>query len=281
MNNQPRYIEVDLGDVIIFYDSRFPPDLETGTQEFPTVNRVAVVVDDAKALFIGCNKFGLKRVEVFSLGLPVMEGQNITILKSSFGESNGLIVNFFLSAQNDPNVFEAGLKALHAGNLPLLLGGHLFPEEPIYLSDEEYLTAWHNLKSCLLPFDSIFTRDNESKLSRFIAWSTHGPWSHVAQHVSDGRIWESVTSGVREASIDVYKGRRFRVAIYRHIQLLDEPMTAQRAAEIVSSHPFRPNSYNYVQAARYGLKSFFGDHSHALVPNSMIYQGIYVPIAQA
>lgn len=172
------------------------------------------------------------------------------------------------------------MKALHAGNLPFLITGQIFPDPPVYRNDAEYLSAWDKLTARLLPLDTIFTRDNESKLSRFIAWSTHGPWSHVATHAANGEIWESVTGGIRNVSIDVYKGRRYRVGAYRHIELLDKPMTAERAIETVSSHRFRPNAYNYVQAIRYGARSFFGDHSHALVPNSMLYQGIYVLIAQ-
>jgi len=281
MTAAPRIFEVELGDIIIFFDPRSPPDPGSGTSETPAVNRVAVVVGERHALFLSRNKFGFKTVESFPFGQVFKEEQNLVIRKSPFGAANMLIVEFFLNAQNNPNIFEAGMKALQASNLPLLIAGQLFPDPPVYRNDAEYLSAWEGLVARLLPFDVILTRDNESKLSRFIARFTHGPWSHTAIHVANGEIWESVTSGVRRVSIDVYKGRRYRVGVYRHVSAMENAVTAERAIEIASSHPFRPNSYNYAQAIRYGIKSFVGDHGHALVPNSMIYQGVYVPIALA
>ena len=219
-------IAVGAGDLIIFYDKRFPPDPGSGTDEVPATNRVAVVVDERGALFLGRGALR-KRVEVLSLG-PVSAEKNIQIRKSPFPQHANAIADYFKRHINKPAHFEAGLRALYFGNLQPLLTGSLFPIRPIYKTDDEYEVAWNHLKSNLKPMDAIFTVDTSNILSRFIAWSTHGPWSHVALHVDKGEIWESVLSGIRNVPIEAYKGRNYWVAAYRLIEAMENPVTAER-----------------------------------------------------
>jgi hypothetical protein len=99
-------------------------------------------------------------------------------------------------------------------------------------------------------------------------------------HVDKGEIWESVLSGIRNVPIETYKARNYWVAAYRLIEAIENPVTAERAQAAVRTKRFRPNKYNYRGALKYGFKAFLQDHSHNLVPNSSMYQGNYVLIAQ-
>jgi len=65
-------IEVGAGDIIIFYDKRFPPDPGSGTSDVPATNRVAVVVDERGALFLGQGLL-CRKVETLPLGLIATE----------------------------------------------------------------------------------------------------------------------------------------------------------------------------------------------------------------
>jgi hypothetical protein len=273
-----REIAVEPGDVIIFYDKRFPPDPGSGTANVPATNRVAVVVNERGALFLGRGVLG-KKVEILPLG-PVAPEKNIQIRKSPYAQHADAIADYFMRQIHKPAHFEAGLRALYFGNLQPFLTGTLFPVRPTYNSDDEYDSAWTLLKNSLKPMDTIFTVDTSSTVSKFIAWATHGPWSHVAVHVNEGEIWESVLSGIRTVPIETYKGRRYWIAAYRLIEAIEKPISAEKAHAVVSSHPFRLNSYNYYGALKHGLKAFLQDHSHGLVPNSKIFQGNYVLIAQ-
>ena len=272
-------IPVDAGDIIIFFDRRFPPDPGTGTKDNPAVNRVAVVVGPEGALFVGRGQL-LKKVEILPLGRIEAE-RNASIRKSPYSQHADSIVSYFKKHIDNVSHFEAGLKALYFGNLQPLLAGSLFPSQPPYQSEAEFDAAWKFLKSSLRPMDTIYTVDQGNLISRFIAWSTHGPWSHVAVHVNEGQIWESVLSGIRTVPNEAYKDRQHWVGLYRRIENMDNHITAEQAEAAVRSHKFKPNRYNYRGALKFGFKAFLGDHSHALVPNSQIYQGTYVLIAQA
>lgn len=274
-----REIDVGPGDVIIFYDSRFPPDPGSGSADVPATNRVAIVVDERGALFLGRGVLG-RKVERLPLG-AVMPEKNVRIRKSPYTQHANAIADYFKRHIHKPAHFEAGLRALYFGNLQPFLTGTLFPVRPSYKSDYDYDTAWNHLKTNLKPMDVVFTVDTNSMVSRFIAWATHGPWSHVAVHVNGGEIWESVLSGIRTVPIETYKGRRYWIAAYRLSAAIEKPITVEQAQVAVRSHPFKMNRYNYYGALKYGLKAFLQDHSHNLVPNSNIYQGNYVLIAQA
>ena len=128
------------------------------------------------------------------------------------------------------------------------------------------------------PFDVIFTRDLSSRLSRFITWYTHGPFSHTAIYDGAGHIGESVTSGHRYVSLDVYKSRQYWVAAYRNVHTKDS-VTVEKAKSILKK-PHQPG-YNYLGAAWAETKAYFGNNEGAETPNSMIYQGLYYCVGQA
>jgi hypothetical protein len=268
--------EVHPGDLALFYDDRFPPDPNDDPLATP-INRVAVVVDEGGALYLG--KRGWVRTVQHVPMARFSALRNLELRRFSQPEFGSQIAVYFRIYKNNPNYFEAGLKALHAGNMQPFVEGRLFPMRPFYPDEDTYNKRWEAFVNSLKPGDAVYTVDTESNISRFIAWATHGTWSHVAWYTGNGIIWESTTKGIRNISIDVYKHRRFFLGGYRHIDLMNTTLWSEDANRKASNHNFRENSYNYFGAIKYGLKSFVGDHSHNLVPNSAIFQGNLVRIA--
>lgn len=261
--------ELQPADIVIFFDPRLPPDPGEG----PAVNRIGIVVDERGALSLWSDERGSRRVESIPLqSIPSMP--NVQQRRGDQGHCDE-IAAFFLAHVDRPTHFEAGLRALRCGNLQPLITGGFFPHRPRHESNEQFEAAWEVFRSCLQPADAIYTFDSESRISRLIAWATDGAWSHVAAHVGDGEIWESVTSGIRHCSIDVYKKRRYWVAAYRHIDAVEKPRSKAEIVEAVAkgNSRFRLNSYNYRGALKFGWKAFRGDHSHGLTPNSGILLG--------
>jgi hypothetical protein len=260
------------GDLVLFLDTRLPVSAGNET------NQVAVVVDEQGALYIGKGVIGRRIRRIPLQELPSLP--KVQLRRTKHAGYGDLIARYFLKHANQPSYFEAGLRALHCDNHQPFETGRLFPERPTYRSDDEYEAAWARFKSLLKPLDGIYTVDQSSRISRFIAWATHGTWSHVALYIGDGEIHESVTSGVREVPLEIYKGRQYWVAAYRHIGAITNPRSVQEARASARSLPFRRDRYNYPGAIKFGLRAFFNDHSPDLVPNSAMYAGNRIFIAQ-
>lgn len=267
INPSTPILEVHPGDVALFFDKRSGRDYDA------TLNQVGIVTE-LGVLVIRKSLIGRWYVDLIPLqDMPALK--NLEFRRPQKAISGDRIEQYFLTHRERPLHFAAGLRALRNDNLQPLRDNELFPASPTYANDEQYEIAWTAFVAALNPMDTLFTACKTEPMSRFIAWYTGGPWSHVAVYVGNGEIWESVTSGVRTCSVDVYKGRQFRVGAYRHIGLLNETKTYEQALAVVSTPLWRPGTYNYRCAAWHGTKSFFGFHEHALVPNSFIYQGIY------
>jgi len=237
-------------------------------------------VDEWGALCIGKGVFG-RRIERIPLQkLPSLP--NVTFRRTNKPDhgQRQQIANYFLKHADRPSYFEAGLRALQCENYQLFETEELFPKRPTYRSDEEYEAAWSRFKSLLKPFDGIYTVDRSSRISRFIAWATHGTWSHVAVYIGNGEIHESVTSGLREGPLELYKGRQYWIAAYRHVGAIAKPRSIEEVRATVASSPFRRDGYNYRGAIRFGIRAFFNDHSPDLVPNSAMYAGNRILIGQ-
>jgi hypothetical protein len=270
----PRRIYLKGGDIVTFYDPRFPPDPGSNIAGEQPVNRVAVVVGEEGALFVARNKIKVRRV--FSIPLDqILSLPNATIGQSTHAEHAALIARYFIANAGRPSQFEAGMNALYHGNMRLFEVGSLFPPKPIYQNDQDYDVAWSLMKDQLEAADCIFTTDLNHPVSRFIAWATHGPWSHCAFHLGSGLISESTLSGIREGPIEMYKGRQYRVAIYRHVQ------AGMKRNFIPSARKNWGPGYNYPQALKHGLISFLGNHNASMAPNSWIFHGDLVFIGQA
>jgi hypothetical protein len=130
----------------------------------------------------------------------------------------------------------------------------------------------------LEPHDPIFTFDRQSLLSKLIAVLTHGPFSHVATYLGDGKIWEIVTSGARVVPLEVYKGRgRYRVAAYRHYGYEKKDRATQQAELMQLVGNVR---YGYFGAVFAGFKSYFRFHRESATPNGIILSGPLIFIEQ-
>lgn len=83
--------------------------------------------------------------------------------------------------------------------------------------------------------------------------------------------------------IDLYKSKDNWVALYRHIENIENPMNESKAMEIVNTvtSSLVPNKYNWLGAIQHGFRSFRGLHDRALVPNSFIFTGDWKFITQA
>jgi hypothetical protein len=104
------------------------------------------------------------------------------------------------------------------------------------------------------------------------------PFSHVAVYAGDGIISEIVTSGMRMVPLEIYKGRRYRVAAYRHYGKL--PNTTEEMLAEMRATDGRPG-YSYLGAIHAGLKAFVGRHRESATPNSLVLGGLLTFIAQA
>jgi hypothetical protein len=121
-----------------------------------------------------------------------------------------------LKYKDNPMMFQVAINHLQCNNMVPIIEDSFFPPDVTYANDKEYEAAWQHLVSSLQPRDIVFTFNRKSLISKVIAKFTHGPFSHCAVHAENGIIHEIVTSGTRMVNIDVYKGRDFRVAVFRH-----------------------------------------------------------------
>ena len=173
-------------------------------------------------------------------------------------EFSDCVADFLMRYRWRPALFKAAVNFLQCTNyMPFLLGS-FFPPDVEYVTDMEYDEAWRRMIAALEPHDLILTFDRTSSLSKIIALCTHGPFSHVATYVGEGKIWEIVTSGARVVPIEHYKDRhKYRVAAYRHFG--HEPMTRdEQLADMMSV--VGNVRYGYLGALWGGIKSYFGYH---------------------
>ena len=256
------------GDVVLFLDEKLP---HVDAQD---VNCVAVVIDERGALYIDKKPF-FKKLRWVPLQ-SISRLSNLVMRRASIDDTlREQIASFFLAKLKNPPEFEAGLQHMLLENYALFSRGTLFPVWRPYSSIDSYNQAWDSLVKQLKPLDGIFTVRLDDRVSRFIARATHGPWSHVAMYEGNGQISESVTSGMRWVPLETYKGSKFWIGAYRHVSakgrknlvVLPEKEIRQRFKD----------GYNYRGAIAYGIRSFCNDHSHELIPNSMIYGGGSVP----
>src|ERR1700691_701002 len=182
------------GDVLLFYDDRSPPDPGTGQHGVPAINRGAMLAGLEGALLLERGMFG-RRVRRIAAD-QISDLKNVTV-RGTPGQHGQRIAEYFIKHVHKPSHFEAGMAALYCGNLDPFLRGQLYPIFPIYRNQEEYDRAWDNFCSLLKPMDFILALDRSSRISKFIALATHGPWSHVGVYLGNCEMSEMLTTGVR------------------------------------------------------------------------------------
>jgi hypothetical protein len=128
------------------------------------------------------------------------------------------IETFF--ADNVPSIelFEAGIIALKDGLLSYF-------DNPIRLPKLEDINGvifeerWKILRAMLHLGDVIFAIDTKNIISRLIARFDHGSWSHVGLCSGESKITEAIPIGVVERSIEAYHNPRYRLGLYRRLDL--------------------------------------------------------------
>jgi hypothetical protein len=253
-------------DIIIFFDwvSPHPVD-ERGC------NQWAFVVDDQQALYIRGKVHSIPLSDIHKLDNPIV----IHRIPEALAK---LVAPVLLKYQNNPMMFQVVINHLQCNNLLPILEDSFFPLDVTYADDDEYEAAWQHMVSSLKPRDLIFTFNRKSFISNVIAKFTHGPFSHCAVHAENGIISEIVTSGTRMVNIDVYKGRKYRVAVFRHYG--KAPDTKEEMLAKMRAENGRPG-YSYIGALQAGIRAYFGNHTVAMAPNSIILAGALTFIAQA
>jgi hypothetical protein len=234
-------------DVVIFYDrwSRHP--LSGGC------NQWAFVVDGERALFSRwlVHSMSLKRLRQNSSAIAIRR------IPPELAEH---VAAFLLRYRWRPALFKAAVNFLQFTNYMPFLTGKFFPDDVTYKDDAE-------------------TFDRTSFISKMIALLTHGPFSHVATYLGDGKIFEIVTSGARVVPIETYKGRhKYRVAAYRHYG--HNAMTQQEYHEMMMSDVGSVR-YGYLGAIGAGIRSYFGFHRESGSPNGIVLSGPLAFIEQA
>lgn len=252
-------------DIVLFYDERSSHSVDNG------LNQWAFVVDSDRALYVRGGVHSIKLDKVRKL-------PNAIVVRRFPPPLAPYIAKMLLRCRWRPMWFQTAVNHLQGNNFVPFLEGSFYPPDPVYSSDEEYEEAWQHMVSMLEPRDGIFTFDRRSLISKVIALTTHGPFSHCATYASDGIISEIVTSGTRMVPIETYKGRHFRVAAYRHYGT--QPNTVEEMLAEMRAEDGRPG-YSYAGALGAGLRALFGRHRDAYAPNSLILSGFITFIAQA
>lgn len=256
-----------LMDIVIFFDWQSHNEVDS-TQ----CNQWAFVVDDKQALYIRGKVHSLPLTEIHKLDYATVIHRIPEALAT-------LVAPVLLKFRNNPMMFQVVVNHMFCNNYGPIIEQEFFPPDvKNYACDVDYNVAWNRLVSVLEPRDIIFTYDRKSVISRLIAHLTHGPFSHCAVHAENGVIWEIVTSGTRMVNIEVYRGRQFRVAVYRHYG--KAPDTIEEMLSRMKASDGQPG-YSYYGAIRAGIKAYFGRHVEAMTPNSLILTGALTFVAQA
>jgi hypothetical protein len=274
----PDMLFFEAGGVVVFYDKNYP--LDPGPPTDKLVNMVGFVTNNFDILaLIKDPIFGLK-VRKYSLR-DLDNFQNVSSHTTPLHDIGHQVASYFEKYQNDPFAFFAGKAALFYGNRDPFIRGTLIPEYPQYKSEVEREAAWITFISKLHTGDRIVTYNHSNIISHIIAWSTHGPWSHLAVYLGDGQISEFVTSGLREASIEIYKAKNYSVAAYRYIDHLDRIPTREEVLSTSCCGALPSGAkYDYIDAIVAGWHAANGDFDIGPVPNSVMYLGTAVLVAQ-
>lgn len=252
-------------DIVMFYD-RFSKNAEQDG-----VNEQAYVVDERRALY--------QRGIIRTISLKQLRNMpNASIVRIVPEPLAPYVARMLLRYRWRPTMFRFAINFLKCSNYGPFLHGSFFPPDTSYVSDEQYEDAWSHFVSTLEPHDYLLTFDRTSLLSTIIAKGTHGPFSHIASYIGDGKLWEVVTSGTRIVPVETYKGRHYRVAAYRNYGV---PFISNEEAMAHFAKTAGRPGYNYVGAFKAGVKTFFGDkYEVATTPNGIILEGPLTLIGQ-
>ncbi|TGL10274.1 YiiX/YebB-like N1pC/P60 family cysteine hydrolase [Leptospira levettii] len=148
------------------------------------------------------------------------------------------------------------------------------PEKNI--SNENFELLWDCIWEKIQPGDLIFTRTEDSWLSKCIANFDLGYWSHVGTIIDSEHLIEATTKGVIQSKISDYKKKNVRIGIYRMLNYNQE--TIERLLSFAKSTVGA--KYNYKGVLKLFIKKSLNLKLRAreLSPNDLCFSGNFYPI---
>lgn len=124
------------------------------------------------------------------------------------------------------------------------------------ITHAEWTRRWQELPDILQKLDTIQVFDGTSRNSRLIAAIDRGSWSHTAMYSGDGTVLESITSGVRERPLEVYRRPGIRIGVYR----MTGAPTAEADKAISWARQRIGNGYGWAQLGKKGFQTLLRLH---------------------
>jgi hypothetical protein len=264
------------GDILLFQDDQHHPS----GGNLNDLNRMGILIGPEGALYY-LEADGLRRARIeFLPSKKFGTLKKMETRQSPLTHIGDQVAAFFVKHRTNPAHFYAGMGALFHGNDGIFLQGQLHPTRPRYKNKQEAEQAWRDFKQKIQPGDILLTTDTTSAISRLVAWSTDGPWSHIAYCENNTTISEMVTTGPRRVPIETYKDAKHWIGLYRDSTVLKKPRGLIDTRIFLERHVLPERKYSHWQAAKAGWKAFRGDHSARDVPNSVMHTGHAKLIAQ-
>ena len=182
------------------------------------------------------------------------------------------IASYFRRHQNEWRMNHAGFNALQIGNLRFF-DMPLFPDlSPV--EEGERKARFAQLLDLARPGDAIYSCEPSSWVSRLIARTDRGCWSHVAVYLGNEEVGEIDPSGSGVRSIHEYDQARFRLGLYRSLQAdrYTEEVMKRIRAFYEGVHRTR---YSYGKAIRAGIVGALElEWSYVPSPNALLRLGM-------
>jgi len=247
------------GDMIHFYDKKCKESYDTkGT------NAIGILLDNNKILF------SRKRRTIEEGISKDIYPAYLYSLKSN--ELREKIYKYFQSNKDNFQLFKLGLNSLNDEHMEVFNNPELMPKLHKWKSYNEYEIAWNRIISQMQKGDSIFTFNENSYISRFIAWFDNGSWSHVAIYVGNSEIAEAIAEGFVKRSITVYNQNQIHIGLYRLHR--SDPAFVDGFVDSALSLAEIGSKYNYYGVLKLGLQKMFRLKQNAPSPSDIVYSGL-------
>jgi hypothetical protein len=220
-------------------DRSHPPD-STG------LNKVGYITSDECVIFPFRKQFK-------SVPLQRFRAETLELCQMAISaERMHQIDLFFRSNVLNPVLIRRAFNTITRGELD-------FFDDPIKLprldpiTSSEHRDRWERAMALVQFGDLLQIFDESSVVSRLIAKVDRGCWSHSASYGGEGKVFESITSGVTIRPLEVYNKSSIRLGIYRM-----EGMTPENAKASLSwaqSQVGKPYGWN--QLFRAGIEKIF------------------------
>ncbi|MFY9317368.1 MAG: hypothetical protein WAO95_17660 [Burkholderiales bacterium] len=173
------------------------------------------------------------------------------------------VVVFFKENWREIALFHTGVQAI-------MFNRPRYFDSPIRLpilrpiTTEEHGVRFKALLNLVRAGDLLLTFNSDNWISRLISYFDNGPWSHCAFCSGQGTVLEAIPAGVSERPLEAYKGKRFRLGLYRH------PHAPSDISEVLSFARSRiGDGYSYRKAILSGLRKHFRIRRRLPTPNDL------------